>query len=179
MISLQMNDRLGQLCQGALFTALTAVCSQLVVNIGVIPISLSLLAVFLCGGLLRPRTALLSQLAYLLLGLVGVPVFTNFGAGPAKLLGPTGGYLFTYPLMVLLVALAVRRFGARWWVLAAAMLLAMLVCYTGGTAWFCFQAKLGVADALSKAVLPFLPFDALKIALACVVSTLIRRRMPR
>lgn len=166
-----------QLCLGALFCALTAVCSQLVVNIGPVPISLSLLAVFLCGGLLPARTAVAAQLAYLLLGCVGVPVFTNFGAGPAKLFGPTGGYLFTYPLMVLLVALAVGHFGARWRVLAAAMLAALAVCYAAGTAWLCWQAHYTLRQALGAAVAPFVPFDLAKIALAVAAVVPLRRRL--
>ncbi len=168
-----------ELCMGALFCALTAVCSQLVVNIGVVPISLSLVAVYLCGALLAPRAALLAQLAYLALGVVGVPVFSNFGSGPTKVFGPTGGYLLAYPAMALLVALAVQKWGGRWWVLAAAMTAALAVCYAVGTAWLCWQAHLGLAAALAKGVLPFLAFDAGKIVLCCALAARLGRRVRR
>lgn len=167
------------LCQGALFCALTAVCSQLVINVDVVPISMNLLAVYLCGALLAPKVAVLSQAAYLLLGIVGVPVFSNFGSGPAKVFGPTGGYLITYPIMALLVALAVRRWGARWWALAASMTAALLLCYAVGTLWLCWQAHLGLAAGLAKGVLQFIPFDIAKIVFCTLLAMLLHRRLKR
>lgn len=172
-----VNPRVRELCLGALFCALTAICSQLVVNIGPVPITLSLLAVYLCGALLPPRTALLAQCAYLLLGLVGVPVFSNFGAGPGKLFGPTGGYLITFSLMAWLVALAVRKWGAKWWVMAASMLVGLLLCYTVGTAWLCYLNHLSLAKGIRGAVLPFIWLDLAKIAVSCALALALRSRM--
>ena len=91
---------------GGLFAALLAVFSQISIPLpfSPVPLSLGVLAVFLIGGLLPPRLVLGSVLAYLAMGVVGIPVFAGFLAGPGRLLGPTGGYLVAYPLMALLVS---------------------------------------------------------------------------
>lgn len=172
-----MQNKTKELCLGALFCALTAMCSQLVLNIGPVPVSLNLLAVFLCGALLRPRLALLAQTAYLLLGLIGVPVFSNFGAGPAKLLGPTGGYLIVYPLMAWMVAFALQKWGGRWWIAVLSMLAALAVCYATGTVWLCVQANMTAAQGLAAGVLPFIGFDAAKIALSTLLAGLLKKRV--
>ena len=83
----------------ALFVAVTAVLSQIVIPMPLVPFNLGVLAIFLCGGMLRKGIAFLSILCYLLLGAVGVPVFAQFSGGPAILFGMTGGYLMAYPVM--------------------------------------------------------------------------------
>lgn len=165
------------------FAAVTAVLSQLSVPIGPVPISCSLIAVYLTGLLLPIKPAFLSQLVYLLLGVVGVPVFAGFQAGAARLAGPTGGYLLVYPVMAVLIAALMRVFDKRLagksLALRAAgisgiLLLALLVCYAGGTAWFTVFSGSGFREALTLTVLPFIAGDIAKIAL-CVVFTLAAR----
>ena len=94
----------------ALFAALTAVCAQISIPLpGGVPLSLSVAAVYLTGLLLAPGWAAASQVVYLLLGAFGMPVYAGFSSGMGVLFGPTGGYLFVYPLMALAVSLGVRR----------------------------------------------------------------------
>ena len=71
----------------ALFAALTAVCSQIQIPLPMVPINLALFAVHLCGALLGAKWGALSMCAYVLLGAVGVPVFSGFASGPAVLFG--------------------------------------------------------------------------------------------
>ncbi|MBR6953593.1 MAG: biotin transporter BioY [Clostridia bacterium] len=158
-----------RLCCCALFVALTAVCAQLIIPIGAVPVSLSLLPVLLCGCLLPLPDALAAMGAYLLLGLAGVPVFSGLGGGPAKLLGPTGGYLVGYLPCVLITGLFIRRSRDSVPLMAAGMVLGILACYALGTAWFVLSTGTGWSAALSVCVLPFLPFDAVKVALAVVL----------
>lgn len=87
----------------ALFAALTAVFSQISIPIGPVPVNLALLAVFTAAGLLSPGRAVLSQVVYLLLGAVGVPVFSGFRGGFAVLAGPTGGYIVGYIVAALTI----------------------------------------------------------------------------
>ncbi len=162
-----------RLCCCAFFVALTALCAQLIIPVGAVPVSLSLLPVLLCGVFLQPRDALLTMAVYLLLGLAGVPVFSGLAGGPAKLLGPTGGYLLGYLPCVGLIALLTRRRPERLLPQALGMVLGVLACYLLGTAWFTVSTGTGWGAALSVCVLPFLPFDAGKIALAL----LLRRRL--
>lgn len=166
-----------------MFAAVTAVLSQISIPIGPVPISCSLIAVYLTGLLLPMRTAVLSQAVYLLLGAVGVPVFAGFQSGAARLAGPTGGYLLVYPILAVLLSalmtvydkkLGKKPIAVRVLFLAGALLLALLVCYAGGTAWFAVFAGSSFHKALSLTVLPFIPGDIAKIVL-CTVITLSAR----
>ncbi|MBQ6174490.1 MAG: biotin transporter BioY [Clostridia bacterium] len=154
----------------ALFVALTAACAQIIIPIGAVPVSLSLLPVLLCATMLPVQDALLAMGAYLLLGLAGVPVFSGFAGGPAKLAGPTGGYLIGYLPCVLCAGMLIRRFGRNTAVQTAAMVLGVLVCYAFGTAWFAAQSGWALGRCLTVCVFPFLPFDAAKVALSSVLS---------
>lgn len=169
-------------CVGV-FAALTAVLSQLSIPIGPVPISCSLVAVYLSGLLLPVKSAVCSQLVYLLLGIAGVPVFAGFQAGAARLAGPTGGYLLVYPVVALLVSLCMRRFDRtlrqkpltkRAAALTGILLLALAICYLCGTAWFTIFSGSSFSSALALTALPFLAGDLAKIAL-CVALTLLAR----
>ncbi len=153
----------------ALFAAMTAVCAQVIIPIGAVPVSLSLLPVLLCGALLRPWDAALSMTVYLLMGLFGLPVFSGLQGGPGKLLGPTGGYIIGYIPCVLLIGFISRRKPG---ILRSALGMAcgVLACYLFGTVWYGISAGQNFWTALSVCVLPFLLFDAVKIARAVPLS---------
>ncbi len=157
----------------ALCAALTAVCSQIIIPLPFtpIPFSLGVMAVLICGGILPPKQALLSQLVYLLMGAVGIPVFSEFGAGPAKLIGPTGGFLLAYPLMALVIAMLIKRVktpGVSRYFLA--MVAGLSICYVMGSGWMMLSSGVSVTQALSMAVLPFVLPDLVKAGLAAVLS---------
>ncbi len=158
----------------ALSVALITVCAWISVPFGAIPVSLQTLAVAFLGGLLGARRSLISVAVYLLLGLVGVPVFTGFHAGISALMGPTGGYLFGFLFLALLPAL-MRRIPVRGKIkrcalLFAANVLGLVFCYLFGTVWFVLLTQSSVPAALTVCVVPFLLPDALKLAAAAVLS---------
>lgn len=164
----------------AIFIALTAVMAQIAVPIpfSPVPIAFGLVAVYMTGMLLRPRPAVLAQLGYLLLGAIGIPVFSNFKGGIMALFGPTGGYLMVYPLMAAIVSMALNgrrtaaRSGVSMYVKATASIcLAHLLLYVGGTCWFSVTTGTTFGAALALAVYPFVPLDLVKIAF-CVVAIL-------
>lgn len=161
-----------------MFAAVTAVLSQISVPIGPIPISCSWIAVFLAGLLLPMRAAVLSQMVYLLLGAVGVPVFAGFQSGVARLAGPTGGYLLAYPVMVFIIAAMMKIYDKkvsskktllRALFLVGTLTLSAVVCYTCGTVWFTVFSGSSFGKALSLTVFPFLAGDTAKIALCTVL----------
>ena len=154
----------------ALFAALTAVLSQIAVPIGPVPINLATFSVFLAGALLGAKLGAVSQAVYVLLGAVGVPVFSMFRGGPGILFGPTGGYIAGYVLAAWLVGLITERYGNKAAVLALAMLAGFFSYMTTGTCWYMFVTKSGLAEALMVCVVPFLPGDALKMVLAAVLA---------
>lgn len=171
-----------------LFAAFTAVFSQISLPIGPVPISCSLIAVYLAGLFLPVKTAALSQLVYLLLGIVGVPVFAGFQSGAARLAGPTGGYLLVYPVMALLLSLAMviydkklvrKPLAARAAYIVSAMLVSLIVCYAAGTAWFTVFSGSTFQKALSLTVVPFIAGDIAKIVLCTVITLSARERLQK
>lgn len=120
------------------------------------------LALFVLGG----KWGSVSILVYLLLGLVGAPVFSGFQGGIGTLVGITGGYLWGFLLA-----------GLLYWAFEklckpAGVILGMLVCYLCGSIWFSLYVggEIGIYAAFVKCVLPYLAFDGAKLLLAWTVS---------
>src|SRR5215207_3565682 len=90
----------------ALMAAVTAVAAQIAIPLEPVPFTLQVLAVILSGLLLGPRYGALAQAIYVLVGAVGVPVFAQFSGGLGVVLGPTGGYLVSYPIAASVAGLA-------------------------------------------------------------------------
>ncbi|MDD3173880.1 MAG: biotin transporter BioY [Herbinix sp.] len=159
-----------------MFTAIICVMSQISIPTQPIPFTLALFAIFLTGALLPPRYALLSVLTYLLIGAIGIPVFSSFRGGLERLVGPTGGYLAAYPIMAFVTALFYKYFNKYKVVaLAIGMVISLILCYTIGTLWFSHISGNSFYSALFICVFPYVVFDLLKIVLAISVSMVIRR----
>lgn len=157
----------------AVSASLTVVFAQLVIPLPFtpVPFSMAVFAVYLTGALLPMSCSLYAQLVYLLLGVIGLPVFGDFSGGIGVILGPTGGYILTYPLMVFLVALFIHLFRRKTVLsLVAGMLCALAVCYLGGSLWFCAVSRVTWAKSAALTILPFLPFDLVKIAICVPLS---------
>lgn len=170
--------RLRRMMLCALFTALTAVCSQIALPMPWgIPMNLALFAVYLAGVRLGPVWGAVSQLVYLGLAAVGVPVMAELSGGPAALFGRTGGYAIGYLAAALITgALAARRQTFLRFCLAMAA--GCAGCYALGTVWFMAVSGIGLWQSLTLCVLPFLPGDAVKILLAAWVGVRLRRALP-
>lgn len=156
----------------AMFTAVIIICSQIQIPAAV-PFTLQTLAIFTAGGILGCKRGFISVLIYVLLGLIGMPVFSGFKGGAGVLFGPTGGYIIGFIFTVLIVGFFADNFGRVVWSLVVSMVLGLLVCYLFGTIWFVIVynnsiSGMSVSSALMMCVVPFLPFDALKI-LASVI----------
>src|ERR671912_2650550 len=159
----------------ALMAAVTAVAAQITVPIEPVPFTFQVLAVILSGLLLGPRYGALAQAIYVLVGAVGVPVFAQFSGGLGVVLGPTGGYLLSYPLAAAIAGLAAHaaanatRRKALWasflWGCAG-----LAIIYALGATWLAVVTRLPFAAALAQGVLPFVPFDLIKVAIAALVA---------
>jgi biotin transport system substrate-specific component len=163
----------------AVGAALLAVCSWISIPMP-IPFTMQTFAVCLIAALLGWRLGLEALVVYILLGAVGLPVFSGFRGGFGVLLGVTGGYIVGFLFTALVVGLAAERFGRKIPVLAVSMVLGVLLCYAFGTVWF---VRVDAADkgpisflaALSTCVFPYLLPDAAKIALAVFLTRRLRR----
>lgn len=155
----------------ALFAALTAVCSMISIPLPFtpVPINLATLAFFLAGGLLGSRDGAISQVVYVILGAIGVPVFHSFTGGLGILTGPTGGYIIGYIAAAWLIGFMIEKWGHGFIKYIISMIAGLAVCYALGTAWFMYLTSNGLAAALMMCVVPFLIGDGLKIIAASVL----------
>lgn len=157
----------------ALMAALMCVLCPVSVPIGPIPISLSILVILLTVYVLGTWRALVSYTVYLLLGAVGMPVFSGFQGGLAKLAGPTGGYLAGFWLMILVAGIVMEKGKRNLLVTILGMLVGVAIDYAVGTAWFVFQTESTVVHALDVCVYPFIPFDVAKIVIAVLLGSVV------
>lgn len=153
----------------ALFAALLSVCAWICIPIGDISFTMQTFGVFLTLGLLGGKRGTLAILTYLLLGAVGLPVFSGFQSGAGTLLGVTGGYIVGFLAWGLVYWLLTGLFASKLRLIA--MLAGLLTCYGFGSVWFYVLylhngGTVGIALILSKCVLPYLLPDLLKLALA-------------
>lgn len=159
----------------ALFTALCAVCAQIQIPLQPVQINLALLAVHLAAAMLPPRYAALSLGAYLMLGAMGLPVLTGFRGGIGVLLDRTGGYMLSYLPCAVLESGLMHRGQMKRLRMALAMTLGTLLCYAAGTAWFMLLTATPLWTSLTLCVLPFIPGDGVKIALAVGLAGRLKR----
>jgi biotin transport system substrate-specific component len=159
----------------ALMAAVTAVAAQIAIPLFPVPFTLQVLAVVLSGFLLGPRYGALAQAIYVLVGAAGAPVFAEFTGGLGRVLGPTGGYLISYPIAAAVAGLAAPAVAhatrqrallvGSFWGCAA-----LAVIYAAGATWLAVVTELPLAVAMGQGVLIFVPFDLIKVALAVLVA---------
>ena len=155
-------------------TALLALAAKVQVPFWPVPMTLQTLAVLMIGATFGARMAGATLLAYLAEGAVGLPVFAS-GAGLAYMAGPTGGYLLGFLLAAVFVGLAADRGWLRGGVpVAAVMFAAMALIYLPGVAWL--AALIGAEKAVAGGLIPFLPAEAFKLALAVLLARPLARR---
>ena len=174
----------------ALMTAVLCVVSPFSIPIGPVPVTFSVLMIFLSVRILGTKNGTICVALYLLAGFIGLPVFSGFAGGAGRILGPTGGYLIGYIPMALIAGVFMQnaheksRRGIA--VRMTGMLLALAVLYILGTGWFVFMMNsesLGGSGgmtfrrALALCVIPFFPFDLIKIVCAEILGGLLRSRI--
>ena len=169
------HNRTRQWLLCALFAALAAICSQIQIPLPMVPINLALFAVHLAGALLGAKYGSLSILIYLLLGLVGAPVYAGMVGGAGILFGKTGGYIVGYVIAAGIVGLLRQKWGESFGKLCVSMALGAAACYIFGTIWFMVVTQNSLWVSLGFCVFPFLPGDVVKILLA---ATLCRKLLP-
>ena len=160
----------------ALMAAVVCALSPWAIPVGLVPLSLSTLGVYVAVGLLGTRRGVTAVGVYLLLGALGVPVFSGFSGGLIHLVGPTGGYLLGYLLCALVAGALMARFPRRGLV-PLWLTMGTLVLYAVGTLWYGWQTACPLWSALAVCVLPFLVADAVKIAAATIVIWSLRGRL--
>ena len=168
-----------QLAVIGVMTAVTCILAPFSIPIGPVPISLTNLAIYFSLYVLGMKKGTISYLVYLLIGFIGVPVFSGFTSGPEKLFGPTGGYLIGFIPMAVLAGILIDKFSSSRIISFLGMAAGTVICYGIGTAWLAWQAHLDWKAALFAGVIPFIPGDVIKIALAAIAGPEIRKQLIR
>ena len=158
--------------------ALLAICSWIVIPFFAVPFTMQTFAIFAALLLLGGRDGTMAIALWMLLGAVGVPVFSGFGGGLAKLLGPTGGYIFSFLATGLVWWLLEKPLMGKKWGWIVLSVIGMILCYGLGTWWFVMNTSdYSVGAALGVCVLPFIVPDAAKIVLAWFIGGRVRKAL--
>jgi len=162
----------------SVFGAVTAAGAYLMIPVPPVPITLQTFFLYLAAALLGGRLGALSQVVYLLIGIIGLPVFAAGKGGMGVFLGPTGGYLIGFVAGAYVVGrlAELRKEPGPVW-LGFAMVGGTAVIYLLGVMQLILIAKFSVNQAITVGVLPFLIGDALKIGVAVLIIVKIRPRL--
>lgn len=168
-----------QLAVIGVMTAVTCILAPFSLPIGPVPISLTNLAIYFALYTLGAKYGTASYLIYLLIGFIGVPVFSGFTSGPGKLLGPTGGYLIGFIPMALIAGIVIDKFISNRIICLFGMIIGTIAAYAFGTVWLAYQAHMALPAALMAGVIPFIPGDLVKMILAVIAGPQIRKQLSR
>lgn len=176
----------------ALLVAMLAVSAYISIPIGPSPITFQTLIINITAILLVPSSSFTAMLIYMLIGLAGLPIFSGGAGGPAKLFGPTGGYILAF-----LIAVPVMSFTAKYFVrafsrliknktaaeitgtCANSILIGMTLIYFFGTVYMKFSLGTSWMQTLSLAVIPFIPLDIFKCIAASIIAVPVKRALAK
>lgn len=166
-----------QLTLIGVMAAVTCILGPLSLPIGIVPISLTNLAIYFSVYVLGQKRGTLSYIVYLFIGLIGIPVFSGFSGGFTKLFGPTGGYLIGFIFMAFISGIFIDKFSNKIYMCFLGMILGTIVTYIFGTAWLAYQTNLTFNATLAIGVLPFIPGDVAKMVIASLIGPKIKKRL--
>ena len=174
-----MRKRILNLTYIAIGAALMAICAWITIPIGPVPFTMQTFAVLTVAGILGWKRAVASVLAYMGLGMMGLPVFSGFGGGIGVLAGVTGGYIVGFVFTAWIVGWAADRFR-RILPLALSMVAGIFLCYVFGTIWYLWiytrsTGAVGMLSVLSVCVFPYILPDLFKAALALFLTKRLRK----
>ena len=162
----------------AMCTAIIAVMAQFSIPMPAgVPMTMQTFAITLVAVILGAKRGGISVLIYILLGAVGVPVFANFTGGLHLLADPTGGFLWSFPLMAYLIGFGAERYSHSKLSFVLFLTLGTVVNYTAGVLFFCLITKLSISAGIAACVLPFIPTAVIKAVLASAIGLKMKGRL--
>lgn len=166
------------ICYVGLFTAVIAIMAQISIPMPLgVPMTMQTFAITLAAVVLGSKLSGISCIVYLLIGMVGIPVFSNFSGGIGKLVGPTGGFLISFPIMAFIIGLGVEHRKAFKGAFVVALVVGTVMNYVIGVLMYCVLTKNGVMAGITACVLPFIPTAVIKAVLASILGFAIRKRL--
>lgn len=167
-----------EICYVALFTAVIAVMAQISIPMPLgVPMTMQTFAITLAAVVLDAKLSTFSTLIYILIGAIGVPVLAGFSGGLDKFVGPTGGFLISFPLMAFIIGFGVEHRKAFKGAYVVALVVGTVANYVVGVVMFCVLTKSPVMTGITACVVPFIPTAIIKAILASVLGFEIRKRL--
>lgn len=172
------NINIQELCTIGLFTAVICILAPFSIPMPLgVPMTMQTFAIILAGIVLGAKRGALSTLIYILLGAIGLPIFSNFTGGWQTIIGPTGGFILSFPLMAYLIGLGMEYRTKYRWCLYIGLVLATAFNFFFGILVFCHVTDSSLSVGFATCVLPFIPGTILKTVLATILGLHIRKRI--
>lgn len=166
------------MCMIGMFTAIIVIMAQISIPMPLgVPMTMQTFAITLAAIVMGAKNGTLASLIYVLLGAIGVPVFASFTGGIGIVVGPTGGFIMTFPVMALIIGLGADFYRKNKAWLIVGILVGTIVNYIGGTLWYCFVTENSFMAGLMGCVIPFIPTASIKAVLAVIVGLPVRTRV--
>jgi len=157
--------------------AIIAVLAQITIPLPLVPITGQTLAVGLIATILGKKNGTLAVLLYILLGAIGLPVFTGFSGGLAVLAGPTGGYIIGFLVQAYVMGVYMEKFGVNYTQSIIANLIGMVITLAFGTTWLKVVGDLSWTAAFMGGVYPFIVVGIIKAVAAAWLGAVVRNRL--
>lgn len=164
----------------AMFASITAILAQIAMPLpfSTVPFTMQVFAVTIGGVILGAKKGFITQVIYILLGAIGMPVFTQMSGGAGIIFGYTGGFIMAFPIMALLIGYISEKYNNIGAIMIS-MILALAIDYTIGTLWYSFVAGVGFMEGFMLCVAPFILVDLVKVGLATTIGINIKKRIKR
>lgn len=169
------TSKIQDLCLVGLFTAVIAILAQLSIPMPLgVPMTMQTFAITLAAIILGAKKGALATIIYMLIGAIGLPVFANFSGGWQIIIGPTGGFILSFPLMAYIIGLGMEC--SQKWLATFTGVALNLLC---GTLMFCLIMKSSFLVGFTVCCLPFIPTTILQAILGVTLGTKIKKRLWR
>lgn len=175
------NRPLYRICRAGLFAAIICVCSFIAIPVGAVPVTAALLCIMLSGIVLAPLEAVAATAVYIIIGAVGLPVFSGGSGGIGVLLGPTGGYIWAYPILALTVSLfsliKTKKKILKYIFSFIGCITGTVVCYVCGTVQYMLLTDASFYTAAVTCIIPFVIIDIIKSIVAAFIGIPLRKKL--
>ncbi len=168
-----------QMTSIALMTAVICILAPLSIPIGAVPISFTNLVLYFSIYIIGTKNSFISYTLYYILGIIGLPVFSGFSGGFVKAVGPTGGCLIGFFFMIIISGLFIQKFKSSKIMQVIGMIFGTMVVYILSILWFMYVMNTNFMAALFACVVPFIFGDLLKMIIAIILGSKIRKRLNR